>query len=53
MSDGDPLLLLLVLELLLLLPGGVLFSDSNGREMLLRKRDHRPSWTLQVWVFTQ
>eukprot|EP01137_Pigoraptor_chileana_P035462 Opistho-2@29507 len=27
---------------------GVCYTDSNGREMQLRKRDFRPTWTLQV-----
>jgi hypothetical protein len=29
---------------------GLLFTDSNGREMLPRKRNARPSWPLQVGV---
>jgi len=27
---------------------GAIWTDSNGREMLRRVRDHRPSWELQV-----
>jgi hypothetical protein len=28
--------------------GGLLFTDSNGREMLTRRRNHRPTWPLEV-----
>jgi hypothetical protein len=28
---------------------GVFYTDSNGREFLQRKRDHRPSWNLTVY----
>lgn len=29
--------------------GGVVFTDSNGREFLKRQRDQRPSWNLDVF----
>lgn len=32
----------------MVLPGGVVFTDSNGREMLRRQRNHRDTWPLEV-----
>jgi hypothetical protein len=34
--------------LLLCLAGGLMFTDSNGREMLTRRRNHRPTWPLEI-----